>query len=270
MFHDEDIKALTFLGLTNLQARVYLSLVNGTTVTAKKIANNAEVARQDVYRIVAELESLSLIEKVISIPTKYRAVPMEDAVDILLGRKQKESLELMLKAAQLNNRYKTGKTDSSHEDDTHYVLIPPKESFIKKSKDFYDNSTNYIEIFTTVERMRAAIRIFQDDYEKAFQRGVTVRCLIGRAMDQQTIDEQDLPHNPHFSCNFITVPPKLLTPFTIWDRKELFVVTTEKEKIYQSQNLWTNNCLLIEVFLNYFEMLWKTRSHFNQPPHQKG
>jgi len=122
MFHDEDIQALTFLGLTNLQARVYLSLVNGTTVTAKKIANNAEVARQDVYRIVAELESLSLIEKVISIPTKYRAVSMEDAVDILLGRKQKESLELMLKAAQLNNRFKTGKTASSHEDDTHFAM----------------------------------------------------------------------------------------------------------------------------------------------------
>jgi sugar-specific transcriptional regulator TrmB len=258
MFHEEDIQALTFLGMTNLQARVYLSLVSGATVTAKKLAKNADVARQDVYRIVAELEDLSLIEKVISNPTEYRAVPMEDAVDILLGRKQKESLELMIKATELSNRYKNDRSESPHEEDIHYVLIPPKEPFIKKSREFYETSKKCIDVFTTAERAQVAIKIFQEDYEKVLHRGIKVRYLIGRTKDQQvTLNEEGLTKNPFFKLNIITASPKLLTPFIIWDRKDIFIVTTEKEKVYQSQNLWTNNPLLIQLFLNYYELLWK-------------
>jgi sugar-specific transcriptional regulator TrmB len=259
MFREEDVEALTFLGLSHLQARVYLSLVNRGADTAKKISRNADVARQDVYRIVAELEKIRLIEKEISSPTKYRPIPMEDAVDVLLGRKQKENLDSMDKAKELLERFQSNHLQSSQDEEVCYVLIPPKEAFIKKSKEFHEMSRSSIDIFTTIERARVAIAVFQDDYEKATKRGVNVRFLIGITEDQSLaiVGEKSLTQSPFFDLNVVEYSPKRLTPFVIWDQKDMFIVTTEKEELYQSQNLFTNNPFLIELLHNYFELMWK-------------
>jgi len=66
--------------------------------TTRNIAKNSDITRPDVYRVLVDLEKLRLIEKTISTPTEYKAVPIEIALDILLGRKQQENKQPSNKA----------------------------------------------------------------------------------------------------------------------------------------------------------------------------
>lgn|GEM_PF-5710725 len=181
----------------------------------------------------------------------------EDAVNILLERRQKERLDSLDKAKQFCQRYKN-KTSLTNQEDVHYVLLPPKHGFIKKSKELYEATEATIEVFTLTDRYRAAMEIFLDDYKKALKRRVKVRYLIGKAEDQHEPVNEFL-NSPFFDFKVLTMPITT-TPFIIFDRKELLMVTTDKEKVYQSQTLWTNNPLILESLFQYFELLWEKSS----------
>ena len=106
MLQTEDINGLACLGLTVLQAKVYLTLVNQKKATIKKISQISGVARQEIYRVICELQERGLVEKVIAKPTEYIPVPIQDGIKILVDRKHKESSESNKKAMKLLKKYK--------------------------------------------------------------------------------------------------------------------------------------------------------------------
>ena len=91
---DKDVETLTSLGLTVLQAKVYLALVKSGDLTIKEISKNADVARQDLYRITSELQKLGLVERLITIPTKFRAMELTHGISILLQLRREKEAEM--------------------------------------------------------------------------------------------------------------------------------------------------------------------------------
>jgi predicted transcriptional regulator len=98
---DKKIEDLQHLGLTQNQAKVYLTLIKFENSTAKAISTSSGLAACDVYRVIAELQKIGLIETLIATPRLFRAIPPNDAIKILLKMKEKEAQDLKLKAAQL-------------------------------------------------------------------------------------------------------------------------------------------------------------------------
>jgi len=103
---DEDVQALTSIGLTVLQAKVYLTLVKLGKATIKTISKTAEVARQDIYRVTSELHKLGLVEKVIAAPNEFKAIPLTEGISILLQRMHEERAESHKKIKKLMRRYR--------------------------------------------------------------------------------------------------------------------------------------------------------------------
>ena len=104
MYQEEDVEALVALGLTTLQAKVYLTL--NKLEEAKTKSETAKVARQEIYRVMNKLQNLCLVEKVIAKPVRYKAVPMQEAVPHLLKRIHEKRLESHNKAMQLIERHR--------------------------------------------------------------------------------------------------------------------------------------------------------------------
>lgn len=80
MSQEEHYQTFVNLGLTYLQAKVYVTLLKLGDVGAevRKIASASAIARQDVYRILPALQKMGLVEKVVAIPTIYRPIPLEE------------------------------------------------------------------------------------------------------------------------------------------------------------------------------------------------
>ncbi len=100
--NDELVGVLRRLGLTYVQAKTYIALNQiGSEATVEAVAKTARVARQHVYEPLNALENLSLVQKVLGAPPKYKVLPVMDAVNVLLEIRRKESCELQNKAAFL-------------------------------------------------------------------------------------------------------------------------------------------------------------------------
>ena len=56
LVQEETVQTLVNLGLTVLQAKVYLSLAKSGVSTGRATAKAAKVASQDVYRVLIELQ----------------------------------------------------------------------------------------------------------------------------------------------------------------------------------------------------------------------
>jgi sugar-specific transcriptional regulator TrmB len=89
VLEEESIGALVGLGLTLVQSKVFLALVNSDCPTIHEISMLSNVPRQDIYRIVSELQELSLVGKIVAKPIRFQALPIEEACAILLKRKEK-------------------------------------------------------------------------------------------------------------------------------------------------------------------------------------
>jgi sugar-specific transcriptional regulator TrmB len=79
----ETVSLLQDLGLKEYEARCFLALAQLSTGTAKTISELSEVPRTRVYDAVRVLESKGLVEVQHSNPQQFRAVSIEEAIEIL-------------------------------------------------------------------------------------------------------------------------------------------------------------------------------------------
>jgi len=69
---EKGILILTELGLSAIQAKVYLALAQSTESTATVVADISGVARPDVYRVLAQLEKMGLVQTIVANPNISR------------------------------------------------------------------------------------------------------------------------------------------------------------------------------------------------------
>ena len=83
----DSINLLIQVGFTETQAKLYLTLINLGKTDAKTLSKQANVPRQATYRALGELQEKGLVEKIISLPQEYKAVPLQDGLAIMVKEK---------------------------------------------------------------------------------------------------------------------------------------------------------------------------------------
>jgi len=101
----EDVNVLMELGLSSRQARTYLTILKLREAKAKTIADYSAINRQDIYRIIEELEQIGLVQRTISLPTTFSATPLSETAKLLLSQKTAELINLHKKTKQLTKKY---------------------------------------------------------------------------------------------------------------------------------------------------------------------
>ncbi len=86
-----NIEILTYFGLTNNQAKVYLSIGSSIFITAKQIHEVSEVPRQHIYRILSALQQIGLVESTISRPLRFKGIPIQKGISFLFKEKIEET-----------------------------------------------------------------------------------------------------------------------------------------------------------------------------------
>ena len=76
----DDQETLVGLGLSAAQAKVYLAIYKSGKAKASAICKSSGIVRQDLYRIIDSLQEVGLIEKVITFPAEYSALPVADTI----------------------------------------------------------------------------------------------------------------------------------------------------------------------------------------------
>jgi len=260
---EEATQILNRLGLTSSQAKVYITLLKLEEATAKTISNNSKVARQEVYRVLVELEEKSLVERIISVPTEFKAVSIENGLSFLIGERKKELSEIQKEANKVSLKIrsflkpKENKVGTPQKGASEFVLIPESKALLLRMERAVEATLNSIEVVHPKESFLQVLFNLSDKFKEALERGVKIRCLINEPLDMNSWSAtvQTIAENPLFEIRILSESPK--ENFWIYDEKEVLVSTCSIHDYKHFPVLWTTSTPLIGISENYFNAMWK-------------
>jgi sugar-specific transcriptional regulator TrmB len=254
---DEETRVLTRLGLTITQAKAYLALCQIATSPPKTISKESGIARPDIYRILAELQELGLVERAITKPTMFKAIPPQDALLMLLERRIKETSELQAETRRLFQRFREDKEKTELTvAEPQFVLVPIGEAGVLKRRKAIKSAQESIEVVNSWKRFPKTVLTYAEETKKALQRGLKIRVITEKPeyaelMPKEVFEFQEIGA---FRLRYIPDPPPAIV--SIYDKKEILVATLSSTGLEQSPILWTNNPSLVALVRDHFEILW--------------
>jgi sugar-specific transcriptional regulator TrmB len=255
---DEDIEALRGLNLTALQAKVYLTLATLKEAKMSVISKNVRVARQDLYRVMADLEKLGLVEKVIAKPIRHKALPIVEGVPILLEKLYEENHETHEKAIQLIDRHRYKKRMSEYEEDEiQLLLIPERQALLSKLKKEILTAQRSIDIVTSAKKLERALFDLAPSLREQLDKKVMVRWITDKPRNPKawSIIAKTPLESSFFQLRYVSHDPN--QAIAIFDEKEAIIATNANLDYIQTSALFTNAIPLVTLAQNFFDMLWK-------------
>jgi sugar-specific transcriptional regulator TrmB len=256
---EEAVQVLMNLGLTPTQAKAYLTLCRLGRSTTKTISTESRIARQDIYRTLAELQESGLVNKTITRPVMFEAVPIQDAIDGLMERRAKKTRELQkgTKRLLLNFR-ENNKRCAANNEEQQFVMVPKGEAGILKRRKAIESAQKSIDVVNSWKRFPKTVLTYAGETKKALQRGVELRVITEKPGNAKSIPKEILEFQEigAFRIKYITDPPPAV--ISIYDKKEILVATLSSTGLDHSPTLWTNNPSMIAVVRDYFEIMWIT------------
>jgi len=253
--YDESNRLLNELGCTALQAKIYLALLASEKVTVKTLANQADVARAEVYRILNELQEKKLVQKIIAAPIEFRAIAMSDCLAFLLDYKKREILRLQSKAAKVLQKFKEEKTVRVEE--PNFLLIRRKKQYLDLAVKLIVEAKESIDVITTLNRFNA-LRVSLEKYfvERA-NNGVKMRFMMEKTENKQVLKEHQklMMKYPLISFRYTRVGEQ--PPMIIFDRKKATIVTSLEELPFESPILFSTSPIIIRALGLCYDTMWE-------------
>lgn len=269
IMQDKQIRALVNLGLTQTQAKIYLSNFQIGQATVKAISQASTIAREDVYRVLPTLERLGLVTKYLASPAMYEAVEPKSAIEILLKLKESEYLRIRGKASQaLKELSKSNNSSCIFKGDEKTVLISKAESgpdkgvfeamkTVKRTVDFTTRYNLFLHAFND-----AQLEGWITKMHKATNRGVKFRMMLDKPLSKKPVSELsfDIPESNFFlrsnNLEYRYSPCLLQCILIVFDNKKCLIETSTEQDVNVKPYIWSNNPILVSLSQTYFEKAW--------------
>ncbi|MCW4018369.1 MAG: hypothetical protein NWF00_06795 [Candidatus Bathyarchaeota archaeon] len=255
--NDEDIRTLMDLGLTLLQAKAFLTVIELGEASNKAIAKTSKIARQNIYQIMLTLQEKGLVEKILEKPIKFRALPLKDAAEKLFRDKTDEYLRVKAETQEL---IKKPEENSETAEEVHeFVFIPEKEAHWRRVEQAIEASQRSIHTIMTY----VGKPCFDDlpyPIQKATKRGVEVK-VISNCPEKKvgsTSRKAAWTKEGCYEVRYVSKPLPVM--FCVVDKKEVFLATDPKPDPNTISALWTNNVGLVIILEDFFDKTWRKAS----------
>jgi len=248
---DFSIQTLVKLGLTALQAKIYLTTVIVQKAGVAKISAVSKVARPDVYRVLPTLENIGLVRKIIASPTIYEATPLKQGCELLLQSKKNEYTQIQQDTSSLIHDFYDKHIKAQDVSSNDFVLISSATLLLEKFQIENAVAKSSIDVAGHWLAVRPLVFGYNPIFQKALKRGIKIRVVTEKPSAEQL---RDVVKNPLLEIRFLDtcVPIKAV----IYDgkRANMCVGTLSTDEIIPS--LWSDNPEFVKVVLAYFENAW--------------
>jgi sugar-specific transcriptional regulator TrmB len=252
-FKEESLQLMNSLGLSVLEAKVYLTLAKIGKASAKTISKASNISQPDVYRVLSKLENHGLVEREVAIPNQFKATALDEGLALLLQRRDNQSAMLHKKATELLQDFKEKEEKTALQEETpKFVLVPA--AHVYKIRNAVDNAQTDVLCFTSLDMFRKVRFITEDVWKRCVKRGIKFQFIIGNPHDEKVILKLDpvLKNNDYFEIKW-TRPA--MPCMVLIDGKEVFLRT---EMNLEAPVLWSNNPVIVAMIQEHFETKWKT------------
>ena len=261
------LEILAEFGLTENQAKVFLATTKLGTPTVAEVADVSEVRREEIYRLLPELEKIGLIERLLGKPLRLKTLDPASSITTLVNLEREKAndriSELSMKSKKLLQFL--GEHEGLPEEGeltSEFSLIQEKESIRVGLHELISKAEKQIDVLLSRKDLIWFVSTQGESLHKAFEDGVKIRI-----MSEPTSGRDRIPKILHRQFPGATeVPLKyLLNPnafYIIADKYRLIMITSGVGHLPSSTCLWTNNKSLVSLTSSSFEGHWHDSVHW--------
>ena len=259
----------TFLqfDLSRNEIRVYLYLARSGIQKAREISDTLALHRTETYRILRDLEKRGLLSCLLEKPIKFKAVPFEDAYDILVKTKKLNVEMLERKKTNLVDLWASiPQQKSEPETKEIFQILEGEEQLILKANELADKTKKEICVLAPdVDLLRLYHSGFTDNLEKISKKKTKVLLITNSSSKSRFITEKMGLTN----VKYIPVKSEDLPNFILSDKEEvLFSIkngdgknnSSMRRKKEKTSFLWTNYSTFIKSMNLLFTNLWNAET----------
>ncbi len=260
---DDLLEIMRDFGLTLNQAKVYMATVRLGLASIGTISKISRVRREDVYRMLPKLERMGLTERILGKPIKIRALPLNNALALLVKHEQekanKKMSELMVKKEEFLKHFKTyNKRIMREDEDTRFSLISGKAAFLAKTASLLKRAQSEIDIASSRTKLIQFIPTYAEPIRRALKRHVKIRIVTELPEEEDRLPriiEERISPSASVKLKYAETLP---SNFMVFDKEEMMIATSIDATLTENTSLWTNSRSLIAPFQRDFEDIWHT------------
>lgn len=172
--NEERLNKMKDLGLTDYQARVYLTLLDLGMAKASQIPTISRVPRTRIYSTMNQLHEKGLVEIIPESPIKYKPVPMSDYLDTVADSFKKKAEGIMERKEDLVEEFSV-KAVVEAEEAGGFEAIYGRRNVRNRLNRMYEESESEILSIGTVKSPTRIFRSRLPTIEERFKHGVEIR-----------------------------------------------------------------------------------------------
>ncbi len=244
------LRDLELIGLSRLQANVYVTLHVLKEAPANTVAEVLQIHRAEAYRILKELIKLGAVEQIISRPARYRAKEPKEALQNLLAPFIQQLSQLKSTKTRIIARLdRLPLLDNGAEFDDGFELLGAAQA-LKRMRAMLDKASCEICISAVVSQYALLLT-------EPFSRAIDTRKVRARIL--LNFDRRDLEAVKRLKRSERIVrrySDKVYSIYLVVDGKEIIfssAPTLDSREVF----LYTRNLRFIEHYSRSFELLFK-------------
>lgn len=254
---NDGIQYLMKLGLTRIQASLYLNLLLKGKADAHLLSYWASLPRTEVYRSLNELQQNGLVDREVSSPLKFSAVTPSLGLQALIDRKSNEIGQMQKTLKEFLREFEN-RQEQENEQDYKITIIEGRKRIMAKIKQQHENARFTVDIASFLPRFLQIANELQDHYKKAVARGVKYRLIIALPDERQVIPVNILEahNNKNTVMKTVIGSPKINS--AIFDRQHASFSYYPDRSITESPYVVTNHPCIVEFAHDSFEQRWNS------------
>ena len=264
---DETVrKVLKDFGLTEKEAEAYIFLAKRGALRSGEIVKGIKTHKGEVYRVLKSLQTKGLVESTMEFPTRFTAVPFENALDAFIKIKREEVTSVENARKGLLEDWKSIRLARAELPLEKFVVVEGSRRIYPKIIQMIQETRNHLSAVSTVAGLLRADQfgLFEAIFGNPMKSKIKFRFLT--ELSRQNLDAAKtlLKKLPKTGFNLKGRNPELglqLSPrMVIRDEEEFLFFITPKDASASGRNdlcLWTNCKALVQSFSAVFEELWR-------------
>ncbi|HSV48716.1 MAG TPA: helix-turn-helix domain-containing protein, partial [Candidatus Acidoferrales bacterium] len=264
-FVDEVATIFYNFGLNKTKARIYVALNVLGAATASEIASLSKIRREEVYRILPELEETGIVTSKLDAPRRFMATDPATSVEILVKMKTDTMMRdidaLKFKKDDLIHRL----TDTSfgvYEENT-IEAMARQDNVDKRYNQMIKKARNSMMFTASTDELEKILVV--KSKETPLEGQLEIRTIINKGDlgdHPDSSDYTDFVRRVRLLSSKVNCCVELKrvdkTPFKLLviDRKEAVWGESKSAKM-NSRFLWTNDQMHVGILRRAFESLWQ-------------
>lgn len=258
----DETQALMNLGISASQSKVYLALLRlGADSRVYTIAKLSNVPRQDVYRLLEELERLGIVQKTLDHPARFSALSPKDTANTLLERRRNELADMEQQAGVFVKQVRPFYGNEAPPQSDQFFLAREREAVSCSVLKSFEKAERILRVVTPVAEFLPWLTIAHKAALDALNRGVSILWITNEPPEPLIFPSslKDMMNHKNFSYRLVNSPPK--AKVGIMDDSEVILGLFADSAFLVSPSLWSNNPSMVAIAVHYFQSLWRHGCH---------